>query len=72
MVPYFGSLIDRGILSNLTAPEDDFLNSRALKLKCSPAHFIRHLIEFTKEIAKSHRPSQVLFKLTKILEIPSK
>ena len=63
MVLYFGSLIDRGILRNPTTPVDDFLDSRVLRLEHPPAHIICHLIKFTRDIAKSYRPPQVLQEL---------
>ena len=70
MVLYFSSLIDRGILRNLTTPVDDFLDSRVLRLERSSANIVCHLIELMRDIVKSYRPSQVLLKLPRFLKCP--
>ena len=70
MIPYFGSLIDRGVLRNLTTPVDDLLDSVVLRLECSPAHIVCNVIKFTRDIAKSYRPLQVLLELPGFLKHP--
>ena len=68
MVPYFSLLIDRDILRNLTTSVDDFLDSGVLRLECLSAHIICHLIELTRDIAKSYRPLQMPFELPRFLK----
>ena len=70
VVPYFGSLIDRGVFRDLTTPVDDLLDSRVLGLERSPAHIVRYQINFMRDIAKSYRPSQVPLKLPGFLKHP--
>ena len=70
MVPYFCLWVDRGALRNLTTPVDNFFDSEVLRLKCSSTHIICHLIELTRGIVESYRPSQVPFKLPRFLKCP--
>ena len=57
MILHFGLLIDRSVLRNLTTPINYLFNSRVLSLERLPAHIIRYLVKFTRDITKSHRPS---------------
>ena len=57
MVPHLGLLVDGSVLRNLTTPIDYLFNSGVLSLECLPAHIICYLVEFTRDIMKSYRPS---------------